>query len=157
MTGYDPKRTTASAAVYRLSDRFLLHPLQRTTAGVWLASDPYANLPLDVASESLGSAALEALSLSGRTVPHPTSWEGLSTPRLKAAGVKSEKTFQTEALMVDLCRDDTGIQITPTRNGGAVGDSKGFDSLPEFKTSRPLNTDAASLGEAIRSSFTRCS
>jgi len=80
-----------SAAVYELGDRTLIHPWRRTTVSLGLASEPFSCLPLAADLHALGDAWLNALSPSGKTVPHPPRAKGLSTPRLKAAGTKPEK------------------------------------------------------------------
>jgi len=99
---------------------------------------------------------LGALSRSGRTVPHPAVWHGLAAPRLKAAGVRSEKAFQSGARSVDVERAGRDLQIEPSRNGGTQGDGKGFVPLPELTITLPLNSSAEALGEAVRAGLERC-
>jgi hypothetical protein len=147
---------THSAAIYRLKDRVLIHPWQRTTMGLSIASEPYVSLPLDADTKALGDSVLEALSLSGRTVPHPASWKGLGTARLDAAGVKSERAFALGARSLSAEREAQGFRIEPSRNGGASGDAKGFAPLPELGMSLPLTSSAETLGAAIRACFERC-
>jgi hypothetical protein len=144
------------AAVYQLKDRILVHPWQQTPAGLGIASGPYVSLPLDADAAALGSAVLAALSRSGQTVPHPSDWKGLSAPRLEAAGVRSEKAFQSGARSVDVERDDRAFRIEPSRNGGSKGDAKGFVPMPELAMSLPLESGAEVLGQATRASLKRC-
>jgi hypothetical protein len=145
-----------SAAIYQLKDRMLIHPWQRTTMGLGIASEPYVSLPLDADANALGDAVLNALSLSGRTVPHPTAWKGLGAARLKAAGVKSEKAFQLGARSLTAEREAQGFRIEPSRNGGTKGDAKGFAPLPELGMSLPPTSNAEALGAAIRACLERC-
>jgi hypothetical protein len=145
-----------SAAIYQLKDRMLIHPWQRTTMGLSIASEPYVSLPLDADAKALGDSVLNALSLSGRTVPHPTSWKGLGTARLDAAGVKSERAFQLGARSLSAEREAQGFRIEPSRNGGTKGESKGFEPLPELGISLPLTSSADALGVAIRACLERC-
>jgi hypothetical protein len=144
-----------SAAVYELKDRILVHPWQQTTAGLGIASEPYIGLPLDAEPKSLGNSVLSALSHSGQTVPHPMTWKGLDKPRLEAAGVKSEKAFQSGARSVGVERGQA-FRLEPSRNGGSKGDTKGFEPLPELSMSLPLSSTAAALGQAIRNCLERC-
>ena len=146
-----------SAAIYQLKDRLLVHPWQRTTMGLGIASEPYVSLPLDVDLNALGNCALAALAQSGKTVPHPLSWKGLNEPRLRAAGVKSEKAFQTGSRSLTIDRVGDALRIEPSRNGGARGDAKGFEPLPELGISVPLNSAAEALGSAIRAALKKCS
>ena len=145
-----------SVAIYQLKDRVLIHPWQQTTMGLGIASEPYVSLPLDADARALGDSVLNALSLSGRTVPHPTSWKGLGTARLNAAGVKSEKAFQQGARSLSAERGAQGFRIEPSRNGGTKGDLKGFEPLPELSLSLPLTSSAETLGAAIRACFEKC-
>jgi hypothetical protein len=134
----------------------LVHPWQRTTMGLSIASEPYVSLPLDADAKVLVDSVLNALSLSARTVSHPTSWKDLSTARLNAAGVRSEKAFQLGARSLSIERGAQGFRIEPSRNGGAKGDAKGFEPLPELSVSLPLTSSAETLGAAIRACFERC-
>ena len=97
---------------------------------------PYASLPFDVDVETLGSAALNALGSSGRTVPHPASWNGLGAARLAAAGVRSEKAFHLGARGIGVERLANLLRLEPTRNGGTKGDAKGFEPLPGLALSK---------------------
>jgi hypothetical protein len=145
-----------SAAIYRLKDRVLIHPWQRTTTGLSIASEPYVSLPLDADARVLGDALLNALSLSARTVPHPTSWKNSSTARLDAAGVRSEKAFQLGTRALNAERGDQGFRIEPSRNGGTKGDAKGFEPLPELSIFLPPTSSAKTLGTAIQACFESC-
>jgi len=146
-----------SAAVYRLRDRVFMHPWQRTTLGLGIASEPYVSLPLDAGDAELGAAVLNALSLSRGTLPHPESPRGLQAARLKAAGVRSEKAFQSDALSLTVELLDRTIRIVPSRNGGTSGESKGFHGLPDRSVSLPFDAGARELGAAICECFERCS
>jgi hypothetical protein len=124
--------------------------------GLSIASEPYFSMPLDADAKALGDSVLNALSVSGRTVPHPTSWKGLSTARLNAAGVKSEWAFQLGTRSLSAEREAQKLRIEPSRNGGTKRDAKGFEPLPELSISLPLNSSAETIGAAIRACFERC-
>ena len=145
-----------SAAVYQLKDRVLIHPWHQTTTGLGVASDPYVTLPLDVDSKTLGASVLSVLASSGRTVPHPKSWKGLEAPRLKAAGVRTERAFQLSARSVVVDRAAETLRIEPSRNGGARGYSKGFVPLPDLAASVPVTSTPEEIGMEIRACFERC-
>lgn len=80
----------------------------------------------------------------------------LQTARLRAAGVRSEKAFQTGARSLTVERQGHTIRIVPSRNGGSSGDVKGFHSLPELGMSVPLDSSVDELGAAVRACFERC-
>lgn len=145
-----------SVAVYQLSDRVLIHPWQQTSAGLGIASEPYVSLPPDAEPGALGRSVLAALSQAGRTLPHPLSWKGLDAPRLKAAGVRSERDFQAQARYVCVARTDKALRVEPTRNGGSKGDAKGFAPLPALGVTLPLDSLPEALGLAVRDALTKC-
>ena len=145
-----------SAAIYLLKDRVLVHPWERTAVGLGIASEPFVSLPVDANPDTLGKAILTALSHSGQTVPHPRSWKGLDTPRLKAAGVKSERAFQSGTRSLSVERGAESFRIEPSRNGGTKGDTKGFEPLPERSILVASDASAEKLGAAVRTGFERC-
>jgi hypothetical protein len=138
------------AGIYRLKDRILIHPWQLTDMGLGVATEPYVVLPLDVDSAKLGLSARETLNQSGQTVRDTTDWKALAAARLKAAGVKSQKAFQTNASYVCLHLSDKQLLVEPSRNGGTQGDAKGFEALPAFTVALAADLPAADLGNAIR-------
>jgi hypothetical protein len=137
-------------AIHQLKDRLFIHPWQMTDMGLGIAGEPYVALPLDADSASLGNAALKALDQSGRTVPHPSDWKAQAAPRLKAAGAKSEKAFQTHACYVSIELEGSRLLVEPWRNGGTKGDKKGFVPLPELSMAVEANISAVDLGNIIR-------
>jgi hypothetical protein len=139
-----------SAAVYQLKDRILVHPWQRTDMGLGMATEPYLALPLEVDAATLGKTVLDALGESGRTIPHPTVWKGQGAARLKAAGVKSERAFQTGSRYVSVERKRGGFLIEPSRNGGTKGDAKGFEPLPSHAIALNSDSSVDDVGNAIR-------
>ena len=139
-----------SAAVYQLKDRILVHPWQQTDMGLGIASEPYVAIPLEADVVKLGASILHVLGESGRTVPHPTVWKGQAAPRLKAAGVKSERAFQDGARYVRVERTHRGFLIEPSRNGGTKGDAKGFEPLPDRAIALDAGASADDLGKAVR-------
>ena len=145
-----------SAAVFELKDRLLVHPWQRTTTGLLVASEPYISLPLGADPKTLGDSVLTVLNASGRTVPHPKSWKDVAAARLEAAGVKSERAFQLGARCLNVEREARALRIEPSCNGGAAGDSKGFELLPQVSESLPLHATADEMAAAIHAGFERC-
>jgi len=137
------------AGIYQLKDRIFIHPWQLTETGLGMGTDPYVSLPFEVEPVDLGKAALDALKQSGRTIPHPTEWKAQGAARLKAAGVKTEKAFQTKASYVCLELRGGQILVDPSRNGGTKGDSKGFEAIAGFTIPVEADAPAVDLGNAI--------
>ena len=144
------------ASIYRLKDRLLVHANSRTTAGVWMATEPFLPFPLDSSPSDIGNAVSLALAASLDKVPHPNDWRATSGPRLSAAGVRSERSFQASAALVTITRNETGYVIEPHRNGGASGDSKGFHPLPKLQRSMGMNCNLETIGSAIIEALSLC-
>jgi len=104
------------ASAYRLRDRLFFHPDSKTTAGGWLATPPYVSVPLDSGPETLGEAIAASLAASVMGIPHPTSWAGLSKPRLDAAGSRSEAVFIRGARLVHVSLDATTMTLEAMRD-----------------------------------------
>lgn len=119
------------ASIYKLPSRFIVCPISTTTTGIGLTSEPYIVLPIPVSAVELSAAINQALDSSHDGVSHPVSWKGMAAPRLAAAGVKSEATFQKQASLVSLITDGKIVTFTPHRNGGANGPDKGFSPIEE--------------------------
>jgi len=144
------------ASAYRLRDRFLIHPESKTTSGVWLATAPYVPVPLDSGPEALGEAIASALAASGSGVPHPTSWTGLSKPRLEAAGSKSEADFMRGARLVHLALDRTAMRFEATNNGGTKGEAKGFSEIRASARTLPTVARFDEVGAALFETLSGC-
>lgn len=119
------------ASIYKLSSRFIVCPVNTTTSGIGIDSEPYIVLPTSVSAVELGEAINQALDKSHDGVAHPLNWKGLAAPRLAAAGVKSEAAFQKQASLVSLITDGKTVAFTPHRNGGGIGPDKGFSPIDE--------------------------
>lgn len=148
--------SVSAASVYRFKDRWIVSPDKRTTAGLVVSSEPFIALPLDVNNDDLGSILMKALALSKSPMPHPVDWKSMAAPRLAAAGVKSERTSQLNAALVQVTWDDQYLTFTPTRNSGAVGESKGFHALSDVAVKTLIGSDAT-VGEVLRRAFSKCS
>jgi hypothetical protein len=145
-----------SAAIYVLKDRVLLHPWQKTTEGVGIGSEPYATVSPQATAYRLGEVVLIALAASGKSVPHPKSWNNVARPRLEAAGVNSETAFHNGTLSVTVNWRDDVLSFEPSRNGGASGAEKGFHPLPEASVSVAAGAGPETIGATLRSAIKRC-
>lgn len=112
------------ASIYKLPSRFIVCPVSTTTSGIGITSEPYIVLPTPVSAVELSRAINQALDSSHDGVGHPQSWKELAAPRLAAAGVKSEATFQEQASLVCLIADRKTLTFMPHRNGGRLDPTK---------------------------------
>ena len=147
----------AKACAYRLKDRWLIHPSSKTTAGVFIACPPYQTIPASADVAAIGDAICLALAASRENIPHPTEWKGLSAPRLAAAGVRSEAALQRGSRLVLVERTENGITITPTNNGGTVGDREGFHHLNDHAGVADIGCSTERLGMMLNDILEKCS
>jgi hypothetical protein len=143
------------ASVYKLSTHVVVSPVSKTTAGVRLAVEPYQVLSNPVSPVELGLAIRRALAESREQIQHPTDWKALASPRLAAAGVKTEAAFQKKSQLVSAEFDGAVLTITPQRNGGAVGAEKGFHALVEH-VARVSEASPEAIGNASLLAFEFC-
>lgn len=120
---------------------------------MWVASEPFLPLPLDADASAVGDAVLSALTASSDAISHPTDWRAMAMPRLAAAGVRSERSFQLGTALVTVTRSKSGYWLEPHHNGGTSGDSKGFHPMPELGHSISLSCNIQSLGAAVLDAF----
>ena len=146
--------TSQTASVYLLKTGVLVHPMAKTISGLWIAAQPYVLLPLSVDAAALGKSIADALSHSASDVPDPTDWTSLAAPRLRAAGVGSERAFQTHAKLVEVSLTSSEYSIQAHTNGGTAGDSKGFHPSSSHQVSR--DADHSTLGHAVFASLALC-
>lgn len=143
------------ASIYKLPSRFIVCPVSTTTSGIGIASEPYIVLPTPVSAVEMSEAINLALDSSRDGVAHPSCWKGLATPRLAAAGVKSEATFQKLASLVSLITDGKTVTFTPHRNGGENGPDKGFSPIDERAVQVSRKTQEV-CGETAFQVFEHC-
>lgn len=113
--------------------------------GVGLHVDPIV-LPLDSSVDDLEVQLAASLRESDRILAHPaqSEWKGSFDPFLKAAGVRSFRSFMQNARMLMVDQNEDGVTITPTRNLGARG---GFEELLSERVALPNNERA--VAEAV--------
>lgn len=143
------------ASIYKLPSRFIVCSVSTTTSGIGITSEPYIVLPTPISAVELGNAINRALAGSREGVGNPSSWNGLAAPRLAAAGVKSEATFQKQASLVSLNTDGKTVTFIPHRNGGATGPDKGFSPIDACALRVDLK-DQEVWGEAAFQVFEHC-
>jgi hypothetical protein len=143
------------ASVISWPDRFLVHAVSTTTAGIGVAAEPYLVLQRTASNEELGAAIENALSRSKIDVPHPTSWAGIEKPMLKAVGVRSMAQFMRSAKECAVARHDLKFHFSPSRNGGSSGEGRGFSYLPERAFDVPATSSPPEVGAAARIAIER--
>ena len=141
------------AAAFLRVGKIYLYPYSRTIKGFWIACEPIL-----VASEndnSVGEQVLQTLGMSTEKIPDPESlatsdsWNSIKA-LVKAAGVRSYEAFADFAKCVGVSLDETGVDFTPTRNGGP---RKRFLYLKKKIRCQPIEAEVA---RALREAFDAC-
>lgn len=134
------------ATVYERKGRLIVQPSSKTTAGIWILQEPVLSTSADADAGEVGALVRQALESSQADVPHPTRWAGLVQPLLKAAGVRSYKTFVNGARGIDVYQEGETISFTPFRN---LGHKEGFEPISE-KELESKSPGAAEIGRLVR-------
>jgi hypothetical protein len=141
------------ANVLKLPTRLVVHPMNRTTAGVWVFAEPCTSLEPASSPEAVGAAVLSALACSVSDAEHPTDWAEFGKRRLSAFGVTSEAKLHAGRL-VHVEAVGGQLTVAPTRNGGATGPTKGFSNLSE--KSILVHDDPLPTGLAVIRAISEC-
>jgi hypothetical protein len=87
-----------------------------------------------------------ALCGSQGNVSHPIRWNGILDPLLKAAGVRSWKSFVANASCVEIEQEGDEVVLVPMRNLGLDG---GYEALNEKQVTVFVSSDSL-LGSKLR-------
>jgi hypothetical protein len=148
--------TLRLAAMYSRQKDFVIQTECRTTAGVWIGSEPVQVLANESDIATVAQAVRIALAASRDGVAHPTDWKAVLQPHLNGAKIKSWSAFQKSAKMVGIEMSGAELRIVPSRNGGTSGDDKGYHPLPEAAIVLATGCSDAELGSALRQALELC-
>ena len=142
-----------SAGIYERRGFLYVTSSLRTEDGLWIQDGPCTKLDANTLPAEIGDAVLEALSRSGRIIPHPTEWTSVDQDNaiLEAAGIKRWSTFRKHARYLSTSLLDE-FTLTPTKNEG----SEGFTHLPDDAIRLRGTADRNELGDAIQRALLRC-
>jgi len=152
-----PTLPTRIACAYKFADRYVVHSQARTTAGFYVACEPYLLLGLDCSDEELGKALNAALVRFKVSVPTPTDWKQFRQAWVAGLRAKSERQVQQTSVYCGISDYGDHLEFEPSHNGGTSGDTKGFAPLVDRKFSLPDDAPSERLGEALRRALTLCS
>jgi hypothetical protein len=135
------------AEIYVRSSRCFLAASSQTIAGVWILKPPYLVMDASRTDGELGLALLDALSASQTGIAHPDPrGDNIVAPFLKAAGVKSWKSFVATATCINVELEGESVTMIPTRR------VVGSHGLEEERSSAVVmnSSDPGWLGSALR-------
>jgi len=127
----------------------------RVPAGFFVQCDPFIEVPLESDDEKIGQAVLKSLKDFRAHIAAPDDFAAHRKKQLLALGFGSERQLQRQALYCSFTLGPEGFKFEPTHNGGASGDSKGFQPNGAAFT-LPLLSSVAEIGAALRRSFSLC-
>jgi hypothetical protein len=140
------------AAVYKSEDRFLVHPLMRVPAGMWVVRGPYeVFVGAEAGVQKLGDAASAALDRS-RLLPEAVDTTKAQDGELiRAAGFKSRKQFVAATAKCTLrCDDGSTVSVR-----GTTKTAKGSSWLADDDAIEVDVANTTELAEVIRSLLLR--
>lgn len=136
------------ATAYKRNDQIILHSLSKTTADIWILSEPVLTQnSLDCAI--VGQSVILAVNGSLDNVAHPTAWKGHFDLVLQLAGVKNLPSFMNNCLCVEIETAAGVLFFQPTQNRGA---KIGFKSLGD-KVGPIELSELGKVGKALRIAF----
>jgi hypothetical protein len=144
------------AAVFFRRDNVVVHSQHQTIAGVWIAGEPAFCIRRDDLTTNLVGAVRDAVGNSLEAVPHPTDWKRLLAPILKVARLRSWSAFARGTRLCSAEESHGVITIVPTRNGGVVGDDRGFQELDGRGIRVPAGATDDEVLEALLRAETQC-
>lgn len=142
-----------AAVVFLRNGSYYLRAYAMTTAGVWIGDGPCLVAPGEASDVQIGDAVLAALDNSWVGIAHPTDWKDVSDAVLKAAAVKSWRTFSRGARAVEVFDEASVVRFLPTRT---VGSSGGSLHMPDAAVEVHRPTTSGLLGAALRRALDKC-
>ena len=142
------KKIRRTGGIYRRSDCIIIHLVNRATSGIGIASTPVFRVLVSASQEEIGQAILAALAAFEDGVPHPSEWIGHGKEFLKAAGFRSWRALEKDAVYCTFSDDGSSFRFEPLRNGGTRGDKKGFQPFGAAEVVLLSQVSAAELGTA---------
>ena len=146
------------AGAYRIGQDILVHPVAFTQDGLGVNVPPVHRFPAHEDPGAIG-AALRGVLFTPPSIVPPRGWKErapLGKQFLKAARVASWRQLQLKALSCWITVDGDVVKLTPLRNGGSRGDTKGFQpfGVPDIIVDAAASDEAlgAALIEALRRS-----
>src|SRR5438093_6101350 len=149
------KQDRRTGGIYRQRDWIIIHPVNKATSGVGVASTPIFRLPVAASAEEIGQAILSALDAFKDEVPHPSDWTRHGKEFLKAAGFPSWRSLENEAVYCNFSEDGDTLRFEPLRYGGASGDHKGFQPFGASDIWVSASASAGHIGMAALEALKR--
>jgi hypothetical protein len=143
------------ASAYLFPDRLVIHSQLHTPYGMF-ASEPFQGLDRDASPGEIGRCIGVALQSSRSQSDMPMGKE-FAKWYLKGMGVKSNAQLQRTALNVGIIQLESNLEFSPTHNGGATGDSKGYFPISgQSPLCIAIDASPAEIGATLLKAFSLC-
>ena len=149
------KKTRRTGGIYRRSDWIIIHPINKATSGIGIASPPVFRVSVGASQEEIGQAIVAALAAFTSEVPHPSNWTNHGKEFLKAAGFRSWRALEKDAVYCNFSDDGDTFRFQPLRYGGTHGDKKGFQPFEASEVVVSSAVSVAEIGEAALEALRR--
>lgn len=140
-------------SVYQRPDGYFVVSFAQSTTGLWLhVSEPPIRIERSADAVRLGTVAGLCLAKPRPIVPHPLQSEWTEVrraaldPIIRAAKVRSWRSFLATARLVSIERSDQNYIVTPMRRRGTPSSSFKPDITQEQRLASPSNEE---LGQAV--------
>lgn len=155
----DAHKYVQHVSAFKREDRLIITSNVKTEEGLWYLHKPVVVLDTGATLSQIGQAVFDALAQSQTGWPEPPSPAELdqTMDRLfKAAGVQTFDHFLAGALHGGVGRDTSGIEISPTHNGGPHTEAQEFQFLFERRIRLETDVSQEQLGAAFLQGFGAC-
>lgn len=141
------------ATVYLRRDSLLVQRVDITTDGGPIGVDDIVQLGAHASDAELGLAILGMVERARQGVPHPrqNEWAGLAEPLLRAAHVRSWRTFVRGCRDVSVFDDGRRLTFLPSEN---LGPREGFAPLMDLAV-LALSREPSAVGQCAREALGR--
>jgi hypothetical protein len=137
-------------------DRILVGTYCRTKAGLNVVTEKITWINAHATVEEIGKLARRHLESSQEDVENPTDFSLLWKTYKKATGFTSVKNQMKDARYIVVEETENQFNIQPTRNGGAVGKSRGYHFLMKKDIKIENTISDSQLGELMRKAWNNC-
>lgn len=156
---FSGKKGLQSVGAILYPDKIIIETQHQVKDGFWIVTDKISILPPDIEDEKLGENIIRHLELSKVNVPNPKGQEGFKKIQdnyQKATGLKTQKAQMDRARYLSIARENNKVELSPTANGGASGERKGYHYKPDDKIELSQNVTLTELGQQVRIAWLRC-
>jgi len=141
------------ANIYKRKNVIYLHSSSMTTAGIWMATQPFVAIDISEDDVVKVNHIKNALEQSREYVPHPVRSSNLFEPILKLAGVTSYSEFTESARSCSIELEGRRLRFIPYRN---LGPRIGHEEITGRIKSVSINASAERIAATLESAFDAC-